>query len=91
MSEQDIQAEISKLADAELLDVLKNGQQVMLKDGTVTRVRPSAAYMKTIFGRLKDCGVQSEVNSNTDLGQVFLRLSERKLPDLDDQDDVATA
>lgn len=80
--------------DRTLLGVLKNGRQVMDKDGEVQTLEPSAADLNVIRQRLKDCGITSMATSGSPIGNIVEEMRKRnlKLTELDIvSDDAATA
>lgn len=80
--------------DKALLGVLKNGRQVMDKEGEIQTIEPSAADMNVIRQRLKDCGITSMATSGSPIGNIVEEMRKRNLqmPELDIvSDDVATA
>jgi hypothetical protein len=80
--------------DKTLLKVLKDGRDVVNKDGEVVSVEASAADLNVIRQRLKDCGVTAMPANNNPIGSIVAEMAKRKMtmPELDtDSDDAATA
>lgn len=79
--------------DRHLHKVLKDGREVMNRDGELTRVEATAADLNVIRQRLKDCGITSVGTQGSPIGNIVeeMRKRELKLPPLDTDDDVATA
>lgn len=77
MTHKEIQAEIAKLTDLELLDVLKNGQETMSPTGEVVRIRPSPQYMGQIIKRLKDLGLNAMAGRGSVRDQLVEAAAER--------------
>lgn len=57
----DIQSENAELVDRLLHDILTNGEEKVLMDGTKVRVKPSAAMLKAAMERGKQLGMQSPI------------------------------
>ena len=85
---------MSEEFDKSLLQILKDGRQVVNKDGEVVNVEASAADLNVIRQRLKDCGVTAMPANNNPIGNIMAEMAKRKtaMPELDiDSDDAATA
>lgn len=76
MTHKEIVAEIARLTDLELLDVLTNGQETMSPTGEVVRVRPSPQYMGQIIKRLKDLGVTAMRGTGSATDRLVERAEE---------------
>jgi len=80
--------------DNALLHILKDGRQVVNKEGEVVKVEASAADLNVIRQRLKDCGVTAMPANNNPIGNIMAEMAKREsvMPELDvDSDDAATA
>lgn len=79
--------------DKRLLNVLRNGRQVITREGSVEQVEASAADLNVIRQRLKDCGITAVPVSNSPIGNIVDEIAKRnmRLSELDDSDDIATA
>ena len=90
------QQSIATKLDDMLLDILNNGQEVVI-EGTALRIKPSPAMLNVIAKRVKDLGVDSVsgLNENTPAERLKSRVlklqGEGKLPPLSDDDDAATS
>ena len=84
---------LSDLYDQHLLKVLVDGREIVTKDGELLKVEPTAADLNVIRQRLKDCGITSVPTANNPIGNIVAEMSRKglKLPDLDNEDDAATA
>ena len=84
---------LSDLYDQHLLMVLVDGREIVTKDGELLKVEPTAADLNVIRQRLKDCGITSVPTANNPIGNIVAEMSRKglKLPDLDNEDDAATA
>lgn len=71
------QREIASELDRVLLDVLKNGQEQAGPDGTIVRVKPSAALLNVIRSRLKDLGVNSVPVEDSPAGDLVAEARRR--------------
>lgn len=76
MTHKEMQAEIARLTDEEILDVLKNGQETMSPTGQIVRVRPSPQYMTLIVKRLKDLGIDAMRGTGSKFDQLVERAGE---------------
>ena len=94
MSSDNTLEEMAGEFDKLLLSVLKQGRQIMDKEGNPQTVEASAADLNVIRQRLKDCGITSMATQGSPIGNIVEEMRKRKLkmPDLDTQyDDAATA
>ena len=84
---------LSDLYDQHLLKVLVDGREIVTKDGELLKVEPTAADLNVIRQRLKDCCITSVPTANNPIGNIVAEMSRKglKLPDLDNEDDAATA
>jgi len=100
------QVNLDLALDKTLLDIVKNGVEVPDGDGGTVRVTASAAHLKVALARVQMLGISKTVAPGSDhdkLSQNVQRLvragaiagkigpGSSKLPDLDDEDDAATA
>jgi hypothetical protein len=85
--------QLSDLYDQELLNVIKNGREVVDRDGNVQRIQATAADLNVIRQRLKDCGITAVPTSNNPIANIVAEMQKRKegLPPIDESDDAATA
>ncbi len=85
--------QMSELYDAHLLQVLKDGREIVNRDGEVEQIQPTAADLNVIRQRLKDCGITSAPTATNPIGNIVAEMTRRgmQMPDLDDSDDAATA
>lgn len=94
---EQVQSENAELIDRILHDVLKNGEEKVLQDGTVIRTKPSAAMLKTAIERAKFLKTQSPLGHGRPADDLVaeaerrLRFTGGSMPPLSDQDDAATA
>jgi hypothetical protein len=79
--------------DQRLLKVLRDGREVITREGEVVQAEASAADLNVIRQRLKDCGITSVPVNSSPIGNIVAEMAKRnmKLPDLDDTDDLAVA
>ena len=79
--------------DKRLLRVLRNGRQVITREGGVEQVEASAADLNVIRQRLKDCGVTAVPVNSSPIGNIVDEIAKRnmRLSELDDSDDPALA
>jgi hypothetical protein len=84
---------IADLYDQQLLKILKEGREIVTKDGEMVRVEPTAADLNVIRQRLKDCGITSVATANSPVANIVEEWRKRgaSLPELTDIDDAATA
>tara|TARA_R100001082_G_scaffold24311_1_gene11857 strand:- start:1018 stop:1293 length:276 start_codon:yes stop_codon:yes gene_type:complete len=84
---------LSEGFDDFLLRILKEGREIMDRDGNVQRVELTAADLNVIRQRLKDCGITAVPMSNNPIGHILEEMKSRnvKMPPISMEDDVATA
>jgi|19_taG_2_1085344.scaffolds.fasta_scaffold04382_6 hypothetical protein len=85
--------QISNSLDTLLLDILKNGREVVTKSGEVIRVQATAADLNVARQRLKDCGISVEATDTNPIGNIIeeMQLRGMNMDDIDtESDDVAT-
>lgn len=98
----DVQSQNAELIDRILNDILTNGEEKVLMDGSVVRVKPSAAMLKAAMERGKQLGMQSPLGAGRaadDLAETVRRMESGRLrfpggghlPPLSTDDDAATA
>jgi hypothetical protein len=90
----DVSIQMSGAFDAILLDILKNGREVVDREGNVERVQATAADLNVVRQRLKDCGITAELTDTNPIGNIVEEMQRRglKLPALDmEGDDAASA
>lgn len=97
-----IQSANAELIDRILHDVLVNGEEKILPDGSRVRVTPSAAMLKAAMERGKQLGMQSPTGHGRaadDLAETVRRMESGslkftgggRLPPVSTEDDAATA
>lgn len=92
--DEKITEQVADLFDKQLLLVLKNGREVMTKDGDVVRVEPTAADLNVIRQRLKDCGITSMAVDESPIASIVHNMRQQglRLANVDTTtDDAATA
>lgn len=77
--------------DALLLQILREGREIVDRDGERQIVQPLAADLNVIRQRLKDCGVTSVPVEDSPIANIVAEMAKRNLPALDNSDDAATA
>ena len=84
--------QLSELYDSALLELLRNGREIMDNDGNLVRVPVSAADLNVIRSRLRDCGITAAPTSNNPIGNIVEEMRRRgaKLPEISDEPDAAT-
>ena len=77
--------------DQRLLKVLRDGREVITREGEVVQAEASAADLNVIRQRLKDCGITAVPVNASPIGNIVAEMAKRNmtLPDLDDTDDLA--
>ena len=89
--------DISELFDSALLDMLKNGREMVTEDGTRERVPISAADLNIIRQRLKDCGITAVATEENPIGNIVAEMKARgmtihnALPEVSTDDDAASS
>ena len=92
-----IQNEISSLFDEALLDMLRNGRETILEDGTRERGPMTAADLNIVRQRLKDCGVTAVATDDNPIGNIVAEMRARgmkinnALPEVSTDDDSASS
>ena len=89
----DPQKQMSDLFDTMLVKLLKEGREVMSRDGDIVKLDASAADLNVVRQRLKDCGITAIATEDNQVGDILKQMHQRglKLVDLDDTPDAATA
>ena len=84
---------LSDMFDQTLLSVLKEGREIMNKEGETVKVQATAADLNVIRQRLKDCGITAVPTNANPIGNIVAEMKARgmKMPDLGTEDDAATA
>jgi len=85
--------DLSNTFDNLILDILKNGREIVTKGGDIIKVQATAADLNVARQRLKDCGISAEATDNNPIGNIIEEMQHRgmKMPGLDtESDDVAT-
>ncbi|MEE2887526.1 MAG: hypothetical protein VX951_08850 [Planctomycetota bacterium] len=79
--------------DRRLLKILREGRQVISREGDVQEVEASAADLNVIRQRLKDCGITAVPVEASPIGNIVAEMNKRRLrlSEMDDTDDLATA
>ena len=79
--------------DKRLLHVLREGRQVITREGEQVQAEATAADLNVIRQRLKDCGVTAVPVNASPIGNIVAEMAKRnlQLSELDDTDDLATA
>ena len=85
--------DMSDAFDKALLDVLKNGREIMNKDGDTVRIQATAADFNVIRQRLKDCGITAVPTTANPIGNIVAEMQARgmQMPEISTDDDAATA
>lgn len=97
-----VQSENAELVDRILHDILVNGEEKILPDGSRVRVTPSAAMLKAAMERGKQLGMQSPLGAGRaadDLAETARRMESGtlrfpgggRMPPVSTDDDAATA
>lgn len=90
MSEPRIYADLQNLLAKRMLEVLRDGREVIGPDGNPTRVMATAADFNAIRGLLKDNGINSVETNDSPLNDLVSEMSKRGLKfrpkDLADED-----
>jgi len=85
--------ELALAADTQLLDVIKNGREVVTKNGELVRVKVSAADLAVAYKRLKELGKGKpplKLNEPSVADKLGVAVDKWKMPQLDDTPDAAT-
>tara|TARA_R100000808_G_scaffold23414_1_gene51957 strand:+ start:350 stop:625 length:276 start_codon:yes stop_codon:yes gene_type:complete len=84
---------MANLYDEYLLELLKSGRTAFNDNGELVQVPLSASDLNVIRQRLKDCGITAVPTSTNPIGHIVQELAKRgrKLPEISDADDAATA
>ena len=79
--------------DQRLLKVLRDGREVITREGEVVQAEASAADINVIRQRLKDCGITAVPVNASPIGNIVAEMAKRNmtLPDLDTTADFAVA
>ena len=79
--------------DERLLKVLREGRNVVTREGELVNAEATAADLNVIRQRLKDCGITSAPVSASPIGNIVDEMKKRnmRLQELDNTDDLATA
>lgn len=97
-----IQSQNAELIDRILHDVLVNGEEKILPDGSRVRVTPSAAMLKAAMERGKQLGIQSPTGHGRAADNLVAETERRMasgtlkyhggaMPPVSTEDDAATA
>lgn len=90
MSEPRIYADLQNLLAKRMLEVLRDGREVIGPDGNPMRVMATAADFNAIRGLLKDNGINSVETNDSPLNDLVSEMSKRGLKfrpkDLADED-----
>jgi len=76
--------------DEMLLSMLQEGRETMDRDGNVVKVQPTSADLNVIRQRLKDCGITSVPTEESPIANIVAEMAKRRLPELNDEPDLAT-
>lgn len=84
---------MSEAFDQALLKILKDGREVINRDGDTARVEATAADLNVVRQRLKDCGITAMPTASNPIGNIVAEMQMRGLsmPEVDDGEDAATA
>jgi hypothetical protein len=88
---------LSAAFDQRLLEILKEGREIMTRDGEKQTVEASAADLNVIRQRLKDCGIEAMATDANPIGSIVKEMATRgmkfksELPPISEEDDAATA
>jgi len=86
-------SELQKALASGLLDIIKNGREVIGPDGQIRRVQATAADFNAARGLLKDNGISSVETSDSPLNDLVSEMSKRNLrfrpSDLADDEEAA--
>ena len=69
--------EMHRLLSGSMLDILRNGREVLGPDGNVIRVQPTAADFNAIRGFLKDQGVTAIRTKDSPLNDLVAEMAKR--------------
>jgi hypothetical protein len=69
--------EIHRLLSSTMLDILRNGRQVVTQDGTVQRVTPTSSDLNAIRGFLKDHGINAVRTRDNPLNDLVAEMTKR--------------
>ena len=72
--------EIHRLLSATMLDILRNGRQVVGEDGAVQRVTPTSSDLNAIRGFLKDHGINAVRTKDSPLNELVAEMARRRGP-----------
>ena len=76
---KDINADLQQLLALRMLEVLKDGREVIGPDGQPRRIMATAADFNAIRGLLKDNGVTSVQTADSPLNDLVQEMSKRGL------------
>lgn len=71
--------EMHRLLAGTMLDILRNGRQVVTPEGEVQRVTPTPADLNAIRGFLKDHGINAIRTKDSPLNELVAEIGRRKL------------
>lgn len=77
MSNEREYEEIHRLLSATMLDILRNGRQVVAPDGSPQRVTPTSADLNAIRGFLKDHGINAVRTKDNPLNDLVAEMTRR--------------
>ena len=89
--------ELEAAFDARMLDLIRNGRDLLTKDGDTTNVEATAADLNVIRQRLKDCGMVDQPADANPIGSIIDEMKSRgmkfndTLPDISGESDAASA
>lgn len=72
--------EIHRLLSATMLDILRNGRQVVGPDGAAQRVTPTSSDLNAIRGFLKDHGINAIRTKDSPLNDLVAEMARRHAP-----------
>lgn len=77
MSNEQRYEEMHRLLSSTMLDILRNGRQVVGDDGSVQRVTPTSADLNAIRGFLKDHGITAPRTKDNPLNDLVAEMTRR--------------